>query len=76
MLRVLIAQACCFVLFVRTVSCAENLGCTGVVFVGGFSYAVVLDSAKGWAGTIRCNKRLADSFTAFYNRCSLLQDQP
>lgn len=42
----------------------------GVVFVGGFSYADVLDSAKGWAGTIRCNKRLADAFSAFYNRCA------
>lgn len=38
--------------------------------MGGFSYADVLDSAKGWAGTIRCNSRLADSFTAFYNRCT------
>ena len=27
----------------------------GIVFVGGFSYADVLDSAKGWAGTIRRN---------------------
>ncbi len=40
----------------------------GVVFVGGFSYADVMDSAKGWAGTIRCNKRLSDTFNAFYNR--------
>ena len=43
----------------------------GVVFVGGFSYADVMDSAKGWAGTIRCNKRLSDTFTAFYNRFAL-----
>jgi phosphoribosylformylglycinamidine synthase len=27
----------------------------GCVFVGGFSYADVLDSAKGWAGSIRFN---------------------
>ncbi|DBA68000.1 hypothetical protein WJX79_010614 [Trebouxia sp. C0005] len=40
----------------------------GVVFVGGFSYADVMDSAKGWAGTIRCNRRLSDAFKAFYNR--------
>ncbi|KAL3143377.1 hypothetical protein ABBQ38_002205 [Trebouxia sp. C0009 RCD-2024] len=40
----------------------------GVVFVGGFSYADVMDSAKGWAGTIRCNTRLSDAFQAFYNR--------
>lgn len=30
----------------------------GIVFVGGFSYADVLDSAKGWAGTIRFNEGL------------------
>jgi len=31
----------------------------GVAFVGGFSYADVLDSAKGWAaGVIRFNKKL------------------
>lgn len=40
----------------------------GLVFVGGFSYADVLDSAKGWAGTIRHNARLWDSFLAFYQR--------
>lgn len=32
----------------------------GVVFVGGFSYADVLDSAKGWAGTIRFNNSLLE----------------
>ncbi|MFC1929227.1 phosphoribosylformylglycinamidine synthase, partial [Chloroflexota bacterium] len=30
----------------------------GVVFVGGFSYADVLDPAKGWAGIIRFNFKL------------------
>jgi phosphoribosylformylglycinamidine synthase len=40
----------------------------GVVFVGGFSYADVLDSAKGWAGIIRFNARLRDMFEAFYRR--------
>jgi phosphoribosylformylglycinamidine synthase len=30
----------------------------GVVFVGGFSYADVLDSAKGWAGGLRFNPTL------------------
>ena len=40
----------------------------GAVFVGGFSYADVLDSAKGWAGIIRFNKNLAKSFEDFYNR--------
>lgn len=29
----------------------------GVVFVGGFSYADVLDSGKGWAATIKYNKK-------------------
>ncbi|MBI5188172.1 MAG: phosphoribosylformylglycinamidine synthase [Nitrospirae bacterium] len=40
----------------------------GVAFVGGFSYADVLDSAKGWAGVIRFNKRLWEQFQTFYNR--------
>jgi phosphoribosylformylglycinamidine synthase len=40
----------------------------GAVFVGGFSYADVLDSAKGWAGTIRFNPRLKDMFDRFYER--------
>ncbi|KAK9814223.1 hypothetical protein WJX72_002529 [[Myrmecia] bisecta] len=40
----------------------------GIVFVGGFSYADVLDSAKGWAGSIRCNTRLWEQFNTFYNR--------
>jgi hypothetical protein len=41
----------------------------GIVFVGGFSYADVLDSAKGWAGTIRRNSGLWQQFQAFYDRC-------
>ncbi len=40
----------------------------GAVFVGGFSYADVLDSAKGWAGTIRFNPRLRKMFDDFYKR--------
>ncbi len=40
----------------------------GVVFVGGFSYADVLDSAKGWAGVIRFNKHLWQQFQEFYER--------
>ncbi len=40
----------------------------GVAFVGGFSYADVLDSAKGWAGVIRFNKKLRTMFDRFYNR--------
>jgi len=40
----------------------------GAAFVGGFSYADVLDSAKGWAGVIRFNERLAAMFRAFYER--------
>ena len=40
----------------------------GVVFVGGFSYADVLDSAKGWAGVIRFNKKLYEQFQSFYQR--------
>ena len=40
----------------------------GVAFVGGFSYADVLDSAKGWAGVIRFNAQLYDQFRRFYER--------
>jgi phosphoribosylformylglycinamidine synthase len=40
----------------------------GVVFVGGFSYADVLDEAKGWAGIIRFNKKLREMFEHFFNR--------
>ncbi|CAL6385891.1 unnamed protein product [Bathycoccus prasinos] len=40
----------------------------GLVFVGGFSYADVLDSAKGWAGGIRFNENLKNQFKEFYER--------
>jgi phosphoribosylformylglycinamidine synthase len=40
----------------------------GIVFVGGFSYADVLDSAKGWAASIRFNKKVWSQFEAFYRR--------
>lgn len=40
----------------------------GLVAVGGFSYADVLDSAKGWAGVIRFNDTLRQQFDAFYDR--------
>ncbi|MGE5237708.1 MAG: phosphoribosylformylglycinamidine synthase [Chloroflexota bacterium] len=40
----------------------------GIAFVGGFSYADVLDSAKGWAGTIRFHKDLYGEFQSFYER--------
>ncbi len=43
-------------------------GFRGVVFVGGFSYADVLDSAKGWAGIIRLNPKLCEMFDSFYER--------
>jgi phosphoribosylformylglycinamidine (FGAM) synthase-like amidotransferase family enzyme len=43
----------------------------GIIFVGGFSYADVLDSAKGWAGTIRFNERVLKQFQEFYNRWAL-----
>lgn len=36
--------------------------------MGGFSYADVLESAKGWAGTIRHNSGLWAAFQAFYAR--------
>ncbi len=40
----------------------------GIAFVGGFSYADVLGSAKGWAGVIRYNERIYREFESFYNR--------
>jgi len=40
----------------------------GIAFVGGFSYADVLDSAKGWAGVIRFNETLFEQFERFYAR--------
>jgi phosphoribosylformylglycinamidine synthase len=40
----------------------------GVAAVGGFSFADVLDSGKGWAGTIRFNDHLRRQFEAFYDR--------
>lgn len=43
-------------------------GPKGVAFVGGFSYADVFDSAKGWAGTIKFNERLSEMFGRFYRR--------
>lgn len=43
-------------------------GFRGIAFVGGFSYADVLDSAKGWAGVIRFNKKAFEEFQRFYER--------
>ncbi len=40
----------------------------GLAFVGGFSYADVLDSAKGWAGVIRFNPSVWKQFQDFYGR--------
>lgn len=40
----------------------------GAAFVGGFSYADVLDSAKGWAGAMRYNEELRSQFDDFYGR--------
>jgi phosphoribosylformylglycinamidine synthase len=42
--------------------------CRGIIFVGGFSYADTLDSAKGWAAAIRYNERVIQQFQAFYAR--------
>lgn len=40
----------------------------GLAAVGGFSYADVPESAKGWAATIRFNERLQRLFRDFYTR--------
>lgn len=39
-----------------------------LAFVGGFSNADVMDSAKGWAGTIMFNSKLKKMFDCFYKR--------
>ncbi|MBS13252.1 MAG: phosphoribosylformylglycinamidine synthase [Gemmatimonadetes bacterium] len=43
-------------------------GYHGIAFVGGFSYADVLDSAKGWAGVIRYNERVLEQMRRFRHR--------
>ncbi len=40
----------------------------GIVFVGGFSYADVLDSGKGWAGVIKFNENVYQQFQEFRSR--------
>jgi phosphoribosylformylglycinamidine synthase len=40
----------------------------GVAFAGGFAYADVLDSAKGWAGVIRFHEEIRTQFDAFAER--------
>jgi phosphoribosylformylglycinamidine synthase len=40
----------------------------GVVAVGGFAHADVLDAGKGWAGSIRFNRGLWAQFEAFLDR--------
>lgn len=40
----------------------------GLVFVGGFSYADVMDSAKGWAGVLKFNPSLWAQLQAFRAR--------
>lgn len=68
---------CCIYLFVsfsnaRFLHDSQLVDClggfAGIVFVGGFSYADVLESAKGWAGTIRYNSGLWADFQDFYAR--------
>ncbi|XP_074041369.1 phosphoribosylformylglycinamidine synthase [Leptinotarsa decemlineata] len=40
----------------------------GVIFPGGFSYADVLGSAKGWAGNLLYNEKVREQFARFYRR--------
>ena len=40
----------------------------GIIFVGGFSYADVLDSGKGWAGVIKFNASVFEQFEKFRHR--------
>jgi len=41
---------------------------SGIAFVGGFSFADVLNSGKGWAGVVRFHKEVWNQFQKFYNR--------
>uniref|UniRef100_A0A170Z574 Phosphoribosylformylglycinamidine synthase n=2 Tax=Triatoma infestans TaxID=30076 RepID=A0A170Z574_TRIIF len=41
---------------------------TGIVFPGGFSYADVMGSAKGWAGCLKFHNKLRDQFEMFRTR--------
>ena len=43
-----------------------------VVFPGGFSFADVLDSGKGWASVILNNARLSEEFSRFFARADTL----
>lgn len=43
-------------------------GFDGIVFVGGFSYADVLDAGRGWAAAIKHNPSLKAQFEAFKKR--------
>ena len=49
-------------------SCSLDDTFRGVVFAGGFSYADVLDSAKGWSGAIKFNPSLDAQFARFASR--------
>lgn len=40
----------------------------GLAFVGGFSYADVFGSAKGWASSIKYSQKLSTMFDEFYER--------
>ncbi|KVI00754.1 AIR synthase-related protein, C-terminal domain-containing protein, partial [Cynara cardunculus var. scolymus] len=40
----------------------------GIAFMGGFSYADLLYSTKGWAASVRFNQPLLKQFQKFYNR--------
>ena len=43
-------------------------GIVGLAVCGGFSYGDVLGAGRGWAGTIRLNRRARDVFEAFFTR--------
>jgi len=43
-------------------------GFRGAAFVGGFSYADTMDSAKGWASSVLCNPSVAAQFQNFRDR--------
>jgi phosphoribosylformylglycinamidine synthase len=51
------------------ISCRQSLSSLrGIAFAGGFSFADVLGSAKGWAAKLRFHSQLFEQFEEFYLR--------
>tara|TARA_Y100001970_G_scaffold292320_1_gene433145 strand:- start:29 stop:3757 length:3729 start_codon:yes stop_codon:yes gene_type:complete len=42
--------------------------CSGIAFVGGFTYSDVFGAGVGWYNVIKSNKKISEQFDRFYNR--------